>query len=206
LDNIALLTRAAAEAVPSADCAGNAPIDASDAFSRHGGFAWCTLQRLGVRDADLEDVLQEVFLVVHRQLAGFAGDSRVTTWLYGICVRVASSHRRRAWVRREVPSAEVPDVASPSPGPEAAARDSEERKKLLEVLDLMEMEKRALFVMFELDEMRCDEIARMLDVPIGTVHSRLHAARSDFQRALTCWRARQARRGTVAFLSSARRP
>jgi RNA polymerase sigma-70 factor (ECF subfamily) len=182
-----------------------APRDVTEAFARHGAFVWRTLQRLGVRDADLEDVVQEVFLVVHRQLEGFDGRSRTTTWLYGISVRVASTHRRRAWVRRELPTDELPDGASSSAGPEEAYGAAEERKKLLEVLDLMDLEKRALFVMFELDEMPCEEIAMILSAPVGTVHSRLHAARREFQRALTRWHARQGRTRTP-FWSFGRRP
>jgi RNA polymerase sigma-70 factor (ECF subfamily) len=130
-------------------------------------------------------------MIVHRQLAGFRGRSRTTTWLYGISVRVASQHRRRGWVRRELLADQVPDHPSSSLGPEEAFVDAEERKKLAQVLDLMALEKRALFVMFELDEMPCEQIATILDVPVGTVHSRLHAARREFQDALTRWHARK---------------
>jgi RNA polymerase sigma-70 factor, ECF subfamily len=80
---------------------------------------------------------------------------------------------------------------SSAAGPEDAFGAAEERRKLTEVLDLMDLEKRALFVMYELDEMACEEIARILQVPVGTVHSRLHAARGEFQSALTRWHARQ---------------
>jgi RNA polymerase sigma-70 factor, ECF subfamily len=182
--------------VPSDD---DVPRDVAAAFGRHGAFVWRALQRLGIRDADLEDVVQEVFIIAHRKFARFAGQSRMTTWLYGISVRVASDHRRRAWVRREVPTERVPDQPSSEAEPEEAFADAEERKKLNEVLDLMPLEKRALFVMFELDEMPCEEIAMVLDVPVGTVHSRLHAARREFQSALGRWHARQRRLSRWTF-------
>jgi RNA polymerase sigma-70 factor, ECF subfamily len=166
------------------------PRDAADAFARHGDFVWRTLQRLGIRDADLEDVMQEVFVVVGRQLGGFAGSSKVTTWLYGISIRVASTHRRRAWVRREVPTSEMPDGPTAEAGPDDQLEMARERRQLREVLDMMSVEKRALLVMFELDEMSCEEIADVLGVPTGTVHSRLHAAREEFKSALHRWRAR----------------
>src|SRR4051794_31013438 len=77
------------------------PRGAEDVLDLHGDFVWRTLQRLGIPNADLEDVFQEVLIVVHRQLGSFEGRSKMTTWLYSVCVRVASTHRRRAWFRRE---------------------------------------------------------------------------------------------------------
>jgi RNA polymerase sigma-70 factor (ECF subfamily) len=170
------------------------PRDAADIAARHGDFVWRTLQRLGVPEADLDDVYQEVMIVVHRQLGAFEGRSKTTTWLYAICVRVASTYRRLAWFRRERPTFELPERASPDAGPDELLGDAEERRALREVLDLMVPEKRAVFVMFELDEMPCDEIAQIVGVPIGTIHSRLHAARQDFQGALRRWQARHERR------------
>src|SRR6187402_2856082 len=79
--------------------------DASGAVTRiylaNADFVFRSLQRLGIRDADLDDVLQEVFVVVHQRLHTFDGSAKMTTWLYGVTFRVASSHRRRAYVRRE---------------------------------------------------------------------------------------------------------
>jgi RNA polymerase sigma-70 factor (ECF subfamily) len=54
----------------------------------------------------------------------------------------------------------------------------------------MSVERRALLVMYELDEMTCEEIAEVLGIPVGTVHSRLHAAREEFKSALKRWKAR----------------
>jgi RNA polymerase sigma-70 factor (ECF subfamily) len=166
------------------------PADATEVFARHGDFVWRTLERLGVRGADREDLLQEVFMVVHRQLGGFAGQARLTTWLYAIALRVVSTHRRRAWVRRESPRAELPDARASTSGPEEALGEAQERQQLCEVLDLMSLEKRALFVMYELDQLPCQEIAETLGIPVGTVHSRLHAARQEFQSACARWQAR----------------
>jgi RNA polymerase sigma-70 factor, ECF subfamily len=170
--------------------AADAPLDPADVFAQHGDFVWRTLQRLGVRHADLEDVAQDVFLVVGRQLRGFEGHSKITTWLYAICVRVASTHRRRAWVRREVPTSEPLEGPDPQGGPDDALEAARMRKRLHEVLDLMDVEARALLVMYELDEMSCEEIAGVLGVPTGTVYSRLHAARKGFEAALKRHQAR----------------
>jgi len=156
------------------------------------------LQRMGVRDADVEDQLQEVFVVVHHRLHTFDGSSRMTTWLFGICTRVAAAYRRRAHRRREEVVADVPeDGEVDEGGPEHAVIAQQARARLLGILDLMDLEKRALFVMFELDEVPCEAIAEMLGVPVGTVHSRLHAARKDFQAALTRFSAREASRAAM---------
>jgi RNA polymerase sigma-70 factor (ECF subfamily) len=180
------------------------PSDVAEVFARHGDFVWRTLQRMGVRDADLEDLAQEVFMVVHRQLAGFRGRSRMTTWLYGISARVASTHRRRAWVRRELPASDWNEESS-SAGPEEALGLAEERRMLAEVMELMDIEKRWLFVTFELDEVPCEEIATILGVPVGTVHSRLHAARREFSAALKRWHAARAKTAKLAGVPG-RRP
>jgi len=160
-------------------------LDVASVHDAHAEFVWLSLQRLGVRDADVEDLLQEVFVVVHKRLHSFDGSSRITTWLFGICLRVVAAYRRRAYRRREESVAQVPEDASlDAASPEQAATAREERARLRAVLDLMDLEKRAIFVMFEIDEVGCEAIAAMLSIPLGTVYSRLHAARKDFERAL----------------------
>ena len=180
--------------------AGAASVDAaaSAAVTRiylaNADFVWRSLQRLGIRDADLDDVLQEVFVVVHQRLQTFDGSAKMTTWLFGICLRVASAYRRRGFRRNETSVAEPPeptDRASASPEQDLAAAES--RRRLALLLDELDLEKRAVFVMFEVDEMPCEEIAQILGVPVGTVHSRLHAARRSFQKALARMQARDTR-------------
>jgi RNA polymerase sigma-70 factor (ECF subfamily) len=166
-------------------------LDLTAIHDRHAAFIWTTLARMGVRDADLEDVSQEVFVVVHQRLHTFDGSARMTTWLFGICARVASAYRRRAWRRREAPVAAVPEGRSePDAGPEAEAIARQSRARLHALLDGLDVEKRAVFVMFELDGMSCDEIAAVAGVPVGTVYSRLHAARKLVEQVAQRARAR----------------
>lgn len=152
----------------------------------HADFVWRSLQRLGVRERDLEDALQEVFIVVHRKLGTYDSTSRITTWLFGICLRVAAAQRRRAHVVRERACDDVGDVPDPAVGgdPEATAVARETRERLGRVLDALTLEKRAVLVMFEVEEMSAGEIASLLGVPVGTVYSRLSAARTEFREAL----------------------
>lgn len=158
----------------------------AEVHEAHADFVWKTLQRFGVPARDLEDALQEVFLVVHRKLSTFDGSARITTWLYAICFRVAAGHRRRAHHRRELITSELDD--QPAEGaahdPEALVLQRESRQRLEQALDALNLERRAVFVMFELEGLATPEIAQILGVPIGTVHSRLHAARAEFVRAV----------------------
>ena len=172
----------------------HASADVARVYEVHADFAWASLQRLGIRDPDLEDALQEVFVVVHRRIDSFDGSSKMTTWLFGICMRVASAYRRRGFRIREhsVAEAPEPEEAHDAASPEDAVASAQLKRRLDALLDELDIEKRAVFVMFEIDEMPCDEIAQLLGVPVGTVHSRLHAARRDFQKALGRMHARDA--------------
>ena len=157
----------------------------------HTPRVWRTLRRLGVREADVEDLCQEVFVVVHKRLASFRSEARMTTWLYSICLHVAQAHRRRGYVRRELVVDRLGDEGlhgHVDPEDELVVR---ERKRVLEaILDDLDLEKRALLVMFEIDEVPCDEIATMLGLPLGTIYSRLYGARKAFEKAVARFRAR----------------
>jgi RNA polymerase sigma-70 factor, ECF subfamily len=164
--------------------------DVRRVYVEHSAFLWRSLLRLGVREADVDDALQELLVVVHRKLPGF--DPRrghMKGWLFGIAVRVAHGHRRRAYVRREVPAESADCAAAPST-PEDDLRLARARRDLETVLAALSPVKRATFVMFELEGLSTDEIAAVTGVPVGTVHSRLHGARRDFERGLTRLRAR----------------
>jgi len=170
-------------------------LDVSDVHARHADFVWATLHRLGVREADLPDMLQEVFVVVHRRGHTFDGSSRLTTWLFGICLRVATAYRRRAHIRREQLVEHVPEEVDEERTPEEVAAARRAQAQLERILDSMELEQRAVFVMFEVEEMPCAEIASVVGIPVGTVHSRLHAARKSFERTLARLQAADRRGG-----------
>jgi RNA polymerase sigma-70 factor (ECF subfamily) len=186
---------AATSALGSAQAQSEA-LRVEDVHAAHADFVFRSLARLGVRDADLADMLQEVFVVVHRRLDSFDGSSRLTSWLFGICMRVAASYRRRAHRRYERPLDPEATLreADSAHDPEQAASAAEARAKLEAVLDAMPLDKRAVLVMYEIDGLSCAEIASTLEVPIGTVHSRLHAARAAFMAALKRENARRAGR------------
>ncbi len=159
-----------------------APLDFAGVYSEHVAFVFRALVRLGVARADAPDAAQQVFLVVHRRLDSFDGSSAVKTWLFGICMRVASDHRSRAHVRREVPTATLPETESP-PSQLERVEQSQARAWLARLLNGLDENKRAVFVLYELEEWTMPEVAAALEVPLQTAYSRYHAARRDLETA-----------------------
>jgi RNA polymerase sigma-70 factor (ECF subfamily) len=139
-------------------------------------FLWRATLALGVPAADAEDLCQEVMLIVHRRLRDFDGQS-LRAWIYGICLRVASDYRRSARVRREKATDALPErVLEPTQPDEVDARRAEE--KLRRALDGLDDDKRAVFVLFEIEELTLREISEAVGAPLQTVYSRLQAARA----------------------------
>jgi RNA polymerase sigma-70 factor, ECF subfamily len=158
-------------------------------YREHFHFVWRSLRRLGVPEADLEDVVHDVFMVVQRKIDEFEGRSSITTWLYGICLRTASDHRRSSRRKREVFADHSDAIA-----PDDPASNSEQREALElldELLDEMPIEQRAVFACFELDGMSGEQIAELLDIPLGTVWSRLRLARERFRESVSRMSARE---------------
>jgi RNA polymerase sigma-70 factor (ECF subfamily) len=154
-------------------------------YEEYFDFAWRSLRRLGVREADAMDATQSVFLTVHLRLASFEGRSQLRTWIFGICMRVASDHRRSAPVRREVISDAVAlDVGAT--GREADPLSRAESRQAAEsaeaILAHLPAVQRVVFVLFELEEMSAEDIATLTGVPVGTVRSRLRLAREAVRR------------------------
>lgn len=160
-----------------------APSDVTALYDAHAGLVWKHLHRLGVRTADVPDLLQEVFLVVHRRWDEVRRDVPIEPFLWGISAGLAANYRRRAFRKLEVLGTET-DTRASDDDPERALDRSRTRARIEAALDTLSPEARAVFVMFELEALSGAEIARLLGVPIGTVHSRLHGARRDLQRAL----------------------
>lgn len=149
-------------------------------FREHAPHVWRALRRLGVREADVEDVAQEVFVVVHRKLPEFEGRSTLKTWIYGICVRTASDYRRRAHVRRERPTERLPDERHSAPQLKALERE-QARALLDEALAALDEDKRAVFVLYEIEELDMPRVAEALGCPLQTAYSRLYAARKKVE-------------------------
>ena len=143
----------------------------AEVYEANAAFVWRAVRRLGVRPADVDDVCQEVFMVVLRKLPDFAARSSLRTWVYGIAVRCASTHRRRAHVVREAPTENIEPTEHTQPDGRAT------RAQLDRLLDLLDQDKREVFVLYELEELTMNEISSIVGCPVQTAYSRLHAAR-----------------------------
>lgn len=167
-------------------------VDVEQLFREHGSFVWRTLRRFGLSESDCDDQCQEVFLVVFRRLDEFEHRSSLTTWLYGISVRLALAHRRRASTKREEAWESPPEVpTSQRPDDQVAAREA--RVLLDRALDGLDDDKRAVFVLYEIEQLPMNEVAEALECPLQTAYSRLHAARDQVQSFV-----KRAARGRVA--------
>ena len=163
---------------------GALPAPFPEVYRAHFRFVWRVLARLGVREGDLLDATQNVFVVVHRQLPHFEGRSELTTWLFSICRRVVKDYRRSAPIRLEV-LVDVGELASRAGTAESPLHRLEHdnlRRVLEAVLEKLPEKLRTPFVLFELEEMSGEDIASLLEVPVGTIRSRLRLAREAFQR------------------------
>lgn len=155
---------------------------------------WRYLRRLGVPSTDMDDCAQQVFWVASRKLSSIAAGSE-QAFLLGTAARVASDARRARDRRREVPEEASEQQADPGPQPDEIADQKRLRALLDEVLAAMPMDLRTVFVLFELEEVPTADIAVMLDIPAGTVASRLRRAREEFDRLVARLNATSAVRG-----------
>lgn len=148
--------------------------------NEHFDLVWRTLCRLGVPVPDLDDAAQQVFLVVSRKLSAIES-GREKPFIFQTALRVASDARRTMRRRREVFDPTLLERVDSAPGPEALTERKQARAMLDTVLDQLPLELRAVFVLFEIEEMSSIEIGQLVGVPTGTVASRLRRARAEFQ-------------------------
>ena len=165
------------------------PAGLPEIYAQHADFVFRNLRRLGVHDSLIDDAVQDVFLVVHRRLGDFEARAQVTTWLFGIVLRVAQSYRRSAMRRRarlsDAPSAEVEQIAmTAAEGPVEAFERREASALLHRLLDELDDDKRAMLVCVELEQLTVPEAAESLGLNLNTAYGRLRAARASFNEAV----------------------
>jgi RNA polymerase sigma-70 factor (ECF subfamily) len=141
---------------------------------------WRFMRRLGVLEMDLDDAMQEVVIVTSERLKDIPVTSE-RSFLYGTAFRIASEWRRKRSGRREVGEEMLIDHIDPRPEPDAVSQDADARALLDRVLAQMPTDMRAVFTLYELEEMTMAEIADVLSLAPGTVASRLRRARAHFE-------------------------
>jgi RNA polymerase sigma-70 factor, ECF subfamily len=166
-------------------------------YEEHFDFVWRMARRLGVSESSADDVVQDTFVVLHRRLPEYDGETPIRRWLVGILSRVVSDHRRR--FRRKdaacVPHPEESEraLASSAPPPSAEAEQSEAVRLLDALLAEIDEDKRDVLVLAQLEELTVPEIAELLGANVNTIYARLRAARRDFDAAYARHRAKNER-------------
>jgi RNA polymerase sigma-70 factor (ECF subfamily) len=168
---------------PDSPAAPSASIDSETLFRLHARFVASFLYRLGVRGADIEDAVQDVFLTAHRRGGYRPGAASPTTFLAQLALEVNLTRSRRASRAQPV---DRDDLAAATLGeapadPRHALATKDVARRLQASLDAMDEGHRAVFVLFELEGESCESIGAGLKIPVGTVFSRLHAARRAFR-------------------------
>ena len=169
-------------------------------YDEHFPFVWRVVRRQGVPEGALDDVVQDVFLVVHRRLSDYDGCRPIRGWLFGIALRIVADHRRRF---RRKDAKNVPHdvdrdgaelLASTSPLPSAEAEHAEALRLATMLLEQIEPAKREILLLSQVDEMSIPEIADCLGINQNTAYARLRAAKREFDAAYARHRARTERR------------
>lgn len=162
-----------------------------DVYEEQVDFVWRSARRMGVGEAHIDDVIQQVFIVVHRRLPELQAQASLKSWVFSILHRVVADHRRT--LRRKSPHwfgggpVEPDDLPAPRTPYDDLVRAQGEQL-LTQLLDRLEGDKRAVFLLAELEQMTAPEIAVATGMSVDKVYSRLRAARTDFERAAAAMR------------------
>lgn len=163
-------------------------LDIQTVFDQEFAYVWKTLRRFGIREADLPDQTQEVFIKLHELRAEYDPARPLRPYLCAIAFRVAAGHRRRAHHRREVMDERL--MTHPDTGADASEHleRSEARSRLLEALEYVDFDRRAVLVMHDIDGTSMPEITTALGIPLNTGYSRLRLARQELAEAMRAMR------------------
>lgn len=175
--------------LPNADPAFSAsPVPTfQDIYKRYFDFVWASTRHLGVAGDAIDDVVQDVFIVIHTKLSTLQRPEALRSWIYGIVRRTVSDHRRSRRTRdaaRARLGAELKSSYPSQPSPLDLAETNAELELLESVLAELDEPKREVFVMVEILEMTVPEVVQALEIPLNTAYSRLRMARQSFDEAL----------------------
>ena len=146
-------------------------------------YVWNSLRRLGIRSEDLADVTHDVFMTLWRRFGDFDQERPSRPWIFGMALRVAMAHRRRAFRLRERLFGETPDVVDPAPAADARLMDAQRAQLVAGALAALDLPQRAVLIMHDFDGVGGQEIAAAVGVPLKTMYSRLAVARTRFVKA-----------------------
>jgi len=154
-------------------------------YEKYFDFVWATARRLGVDTAAIDDVVQEIFIAVHRSIPSLQRPEALKSWIYSVARRTISNHHRAVRARGGKGTTVVDDqLESPQPTPFEVTQKNSDLQVLANLLAELEEPKREVFALVELEEMSVPEVADALDIPVNTAYSRLRAARLAFEAAV----------------------
>ncbi|MET0593674.1 MAG: sigma-70 family RNA polymerase sigma factor [Polyangiaceae bacterium] len=157
-------------------------------FEEGFDYVWNTVRRLGVAPADIEDVSHDVMLDVYRKMGTYDPARPLKPWLFAFSFRAVSEYRRKQRVRREV--REEVEAVDRAPLADAQLVAEENRALVAAALETLDLDRRAVFVLHDLDDVPIPDVARTLEIPLNTAYSRLRVAREKFVKALKRLQAR----------------
>jgi RNA polymerase sigma-70 factor (ECF subfamily) len=162
-------------------------------YTQFFDFVWSSARHLGVGGDAIDDVVQDVFIVIHSKLATLQRPEALRSWIYGIVRRTVSDYRRARRTRDAAGvrlGAELKSSQPSQPSPLDMAERNAELELLESVLAELDEPKREIFVMVEVLEMTVPEVVQALEIPLNTAYSRLRMARQSFEEALARHEAR----------------
>lgn len=151
-------------------------------FDAHEAYVVRSLRRLGLPERDVEDLAHDVFLAVYQNLAKLDPNRPVRPWLFAFCFRFAANYRRG---RGRVEPSEMEEVAAEQPDAEELVLREQRRTLVLHALETIALDRRGVFILHMIDGVPVPEVAEALGVPLGTAYTRLRAAKTDFERAVS---------------------
>ena len=162
-------------------------------FESEFAFVWRTLRRLGVAERDLEDTVHDMFVLVHDRLGEYDPRRPLRPWLFGIAYRMASDYRRLARHRRELLDDRPTEPADGQPGADERLEAEEVRRIVLDALEALDLDKRAVVVLHDLEGHAIPEVAAALGIPLNTAYSRLRLGRAECKAAVLRLQAKERR-------------
>ncbi len=173
-----------AERTQRGSVSASADFDFGAFYDLHVDGVWRLLERLGVAPALVEDAVQDVFVIAHRRLGEFRGDSTLKTWVTGIAVRVAKDYRRSGARRGEQGPLEDEPHLEAAGRPDEQAMANQALRQVLRLADQLEETQRLVFMLVEFEGFTVPEVARLTGTNANTLSTRLRAARARFDQLL----------------------
>jgi len=163
-----------------------------EVYREYFDFVWTSARRLGIQPSGMDDLIQEVFLVIHSKLHTIEKQQSLRSWIYGVVRRTASNHRRARRAHADASSGTPGDgeAQSREPTPLEQTERNAGLQLLLNLLDQLDMPKREIFALVDVEDLSVPEAAEVLGIPLNTAYSRLRVARQSFEAALARHEAR----------------